>query len=220
MLRIDPKWQEDASSLLQRSLQSDDPHLRVRFMALHFVASGDPASLAALKVGKHRVTVSEWVRKFNESGPQGLESNWKGNEGRILTEEEFAELKEAVRHHPRQVGIKKGRWTAKTVAAYVKKVFGKKIHHDTARKYLHLLGFRHRKPDKNLVKADPEEQKEFADDLEKTEKERCPGAVTVYVDEGSIQQDSILRKGWFLEDELPVVDSTSPGKKKSFSMPQ
>lgn len=41
MLKIDPKWGEDAHTLLQKSLEASNPHLRRRLMALHFIASGD-----------------------------------------------------------------------------------------------------------------------------------------------------------------------------------
>lgn len=110
--------------------------------------------------------------------------------------------------------IKKGRWSAKTVVAYVKKTFGIKIHQDTATDYLHLLGFSYKKPGKKLVKADPDKQEEFAKNLEKTENCRSPRSVTIYVDKGKIEQDALPRKGWFPKGKSAEVDSISPGKKK------
>jgi transposase len=216
MLRIDPKWGETASSFLQRSLGEASPQLRKRYLALHFIASGETGLQAAEKVGMNRVTVSEWVQRFNEDGLEGLVPNWKGQPGRMLSDEQLEALKEAVSHHPREIGIKKGRWTAKTVVAYVKKNFGKKIHADTARNYLHLLGFSYRKPGKKFLKADPDKQQHFARDLEELESKRTPRSVTVYVDEGKIEQDALPRKGWFLKGQPAEVDSTSPGKKNAF----
>lgn len=216
MLKLDPKWGEDSQSLLQKSLAASDRHFRRRLMALHFVASGNSASRAAAKIGTSRVSVAQWVHRFNQYGIEGLRSQWKGNPGRILTDQELEKLKAAVRQHPRNIGLNQGRWSKDTVVAYVEKIFGKKIHPDTARKYLHLLGFRYRKPDKNFVKADPEKQKAFAQKLEKLEQGRTRKSITVYVDEGSIRQDVLPRKGWFLKAEPTTVDSTSPGKKNSF----
>jgi len=148
MLKIDSKWGEDAQSLLHKSIEEDDPHLRKRLMALHLVASGDSAKTAAQKVGSHRITVAQWVHRFNAHGLEGLESQWKGNPGRILTDKELEELKETVRHRPLEVGINQDLWTGKAVAEYVMKKFRKKIHPYTARLYLHHLGFRYQRPEK------------------------------------------------------------------------
>jgi len=103
---------ETPESLLQKSLETSDRHLRVRLMALYFVAMGNPAIVAASKVGKHRISVAEWVHKFNTQGVESLVSQWKGNPGRILNDQELKKLKEVVCHHPREVGINKCRWTA------------------------------------------------------------------------------------------------------------
>ena len=90
----------------------------------------------------------------------------------------------------------------------MKKIFGIKIHHDTAREYLHLLGFSYKKPGKKLVKADPAKQEEFAKNLEELESNRTPHSVTVYVYEGKIEQDALPRKGWFLRGESAQVEKT------------
>lgn len=214
MIKIDTKWSETNQSFLEMGLDESNPHLRKRYIALYFIASGEPCIKAAEKVDMNRVTVSNWVHQFNENGLEALIPQWKGNPGRILTDEELEALKEAVKHHPREIGIKKGRWTAKTVSAYAKKMFGVKIHQDTARNYLLLLGFSYKRPGKRLVKADPAKQEEFAKNLEQLEANRTPRAVTTYVDEGKIEQDALPRKGWFIKDQPAEVDSTSPGKKK------
>jgi transposase len=103
----------------------------MRLMALHLIASGETAEVAASKLGVHRGTVSVWVHRFNESGLERLASGWKGSPGRILSPEQLAELKEVVAHHPREVGIKHGRWPLASIGAYIKKVSGKKVHRDT-----------------------------------------------------------------------------------------
>ena len=50
MLQLDPRWQQTAHSLLQHSFQADDPHVRERFLALHFLACG--LSETAEKLGR------------------------------------------------------------------------------------------------------------------------------------------------------------------------
>ena len=105
MLRIDPKWGETSQSLLERAISAEDPHLRRRFLALHFVACGDCGVAAAEKVGRCRAQVATWVKKFNASGPQALVSNWQGHPGKALSEEEFSRLAAVVSRPPREAGL-------------------------------------------------------------------------------------------------------------------
>lgn len=84
---------------------------------------------------------------------------------------------------------------------------------ETAREYLHLLGFSHKVPNKKMVKADAHKQEAFARELAALESDRSPNGVTVYVDEGQIWQEALPRKDWFLRGQRAEVESISPGKK-------
>ena len=128
-------------------------------------------------------TIESWVHKFNAQGLDGIEPNWKGNPGTILSEEELEQLRKAIKKPPRDVGFKNGRWTGCLVAAFVYERFGKRISIRTAIRYLHRLGFKLKRARKKFKKADPEKQKRFAKDLQELEKSRSPRSVTVYVDE-------------------------------------
>ncbi len=218
MLKLNPKWRETAESFLQKSINEPNARVRERLLALHFVASGESADRVARKIGRSRYALYEWIHNFNAKGIAGIIPNWKGNPGKLLSDEQLDALKEAVKQHPRDLGIKKGRWTAVTVAAYVQKNFGVKISHDTARDYLRLLGFSYKKPSKKLIKADADKQKQFAEELEQLEDQRCAKSITVYYDEGKIEQDALTRKGWFLKEQPAQVESNSPGKKRSYSI--
>ncbi len=218
MLKLNPKWRETAESFLQKSINEPNSRVRERLLALHFVASGESADRVARKIGRSRYALYEWIHNFNAKGIAGIIPNWKGTPGKLLSDEQLDALKEAVKQHPRDLGIKKGRWTAVTVAAYVQKNFGVKISHDTARDYLRLLGFSYKKPSKKLIKADADKQKQFAEELEQLEDQRCAKSITVYYDEGKIEQDALTRKGWFLKEQPAQVESNSPGKKRSYSI--
>lgn len=218
MLKLNPKWRETAESLLQKSLNEPNARLRERLLALHFVASGEPADRVARKIGRSRYALYDWIHNFNAKGIAGIVPKWKGNPGKLLNDKQLDALKEAVKKHPRELGIKKGRWTAVTVVAYVQNSFGIKISHDTARDYLRLLGFSYKKPSKKLIKADADKQKQFAKQLEQLEDQRCSKSITVYYDEGKIEQDAMPRKGWFLKEQPAQIESSSPGKKRSYSI--
>jgi len=78
-----------------------------------------------------------------------------------------------------------------------------------ARDYLRLLGFSYKKPGKKLIKADADKRKQFAKELEQLEDQHCARSITVYYDEGKIEQEALPRKGWFLKNNRlrsnPVV---------------
>ena len=118
MLKLNPKWRETAESLLQKSLSEPSPRLRERLLAMHFVASGESADRVARKIGRSRYALDDWILNFNAKGIAGIVPKWKGNPGKLLSDKQLDTLKQAVKQHPPELGIKKGRWTAMTVVAY------------------------------------------------------------------------------------------------------
>jgi hypothetical protein len=119
-------------------------------------------------------------------------------------------VKQTVAHSPRQAGLPTGTWSAKQVAALVKRRFQQTISAETARRYLHHLGFGRKRPRKRSLTADPVAQQRFAQELQQREQHRCSRSVTVYLDQGQIWQDAWPRLGGFLRGQPAWVDSTSP----------
>lgn len=165
MLRLNSKWEETPESLLRSSIEGDHPRLRERFLALSMIASGDTGIYVAQRLGRNRNTIAKWIDDFNRRGPEGLLPNFKGNPRKALSEEELLQLKEVVRKPPRHVGFKTGRWSGKLGAAYIRRVFNKKISPRTTLRYMKDLGFRKKLPRKQFNKADPEQQEHFAQEL-------------------------------------------------------
>jgi len=189
---------ETSASLLRQSIEAEHPRLRERLLALGLIAHGLSAKEVAACLGRHRVTVSQWVHQFNEHGLEGLRPDFRGQPGTILNPEELEQLKQTVASSPRQAGLKTGAWSGKVVVALVKRRFRKTISAATARRYLKRLGFRRKRPRKRFVKASPEAQKDFAQKLQALERSRCKRSVTAYMDQGQIWQDALPRLSWFL----------------------
>lgn len=116
------------ASRLRRSLEASTLHLRERVLALSLIASGQPGIKVAQRLGKSRWTISEWVRRFNASGPEGLVPGWKGHPGKKLTPEELEEVRKVVQQPPRAAGRKTGRWTGRVLVAYLQRKLGKRVH--------------------------------------------------------------------------------------------
>lgn len=211
MLRIDPKWGQTAQSLLERAISAEDPHLRRRFLALYFIASGDSGVTAAAKIGRCRAQVAKWVRRFNELGPQALVSGWQGNPGKALEDEELGLLREIVSRPPQEAGLDAARWTSGLAAAFVERTFGKQLHPETVRRYLKSLGFSFKKPDRTLVKSELWRQREFLEKLDQLGRERSPRNLMAFADEEQLPQDALPKKGWYLKSRA-TAHSDSPGK--------
>jgi transposase len=212
-VRLSAARGETALSLFRKSFTAAHPRLRERLVALALIAIGLPATAVAQQLGRNRGTIEQWVHRFNAHGLEGLGPTFRGQPGTRLSPEELERLRHTVQRPPRQVGLKTGTWSGKAVVAFVKRHFGTTISGATARRYLHRLGFRRKRPRKRFVKADPEAQKAFAQTLQTMEQCRMPGSVTVYLDQGQIWQDALPRLGWFRCGQPAWVDSTSPAKR-------
>ena len=139
MLKLDPKWLETSESLFQRSLKTDNRRLRERYLALALIASGRSVKQVAAQVGRRRQTVAEWVERYNALGLEGLKPEFKSKAVTSLSEAEFEILKQTLHEHPKQHGISSLKWRSNDVVWYIKEKFGKNIHAETARRYIHRL---------------------------------------------------------------------------------
>jgi hypothetical protein len=118
-----------------------------------------------------------------------------------------------VKQPPRQVGLPTGTWSGHAVAASGKRTFKQTISSATARRSLHQLEFRRKRPRKGFAKANPAAQHAFAQGLAHRERLRKPGSVSVSMDQGHIWPDALPRRGWFVRGQPAWVDSTSPLKR-------
>ena len=209
-VKVSPSHGESSTSLLHKGLTATHPRLRERLVALAFIVEGLPAKVVAQRLGRNRGTVEAWVQRFNAHGLSGLQPTFRGQPGTVLSPAELVQLRHVVEQPPRQVGLRTGTWSGNAVVAYVKRTFKKPISSATARRYLHQLGFRRKRPRKRFAKANPEAQHAFAQGLAHIERLREPGSVTVYMDQGQIWPDALPRLGWFVRGRPAWVDSTSP----------
>lgn len=139
MIKLDPKWLETSESLFQRSLETNNRRLRERYLALALIASGRSVKQVAAQVGRRRQTVAEWVEKYNSLGIEGLTPGFKSKAVTSLSDAEFEILKQTLNERPAQHGVASVKWRSSDVAWYVREKFGKEIHSETARRYMHRL---------------------------------------------------------------------------------
>ena len=137
MMKLNPKWEETASSLFRRSVEAPDKRLRERFLALGLVALGQSVQDVAGYIQRRRQTISDWVHRFNESGPEGLQPEFRSPSVPYLNEDEFRILSEILIHPPHKNGFAGERWVGEQVTILIQERFGRHVHPETARRYLH-----------------------------------------------------------------------------------
>jgi len=74
MLKPDlAKWNQTLDDLFALAVKAAHPRSRERFLALYHLASeGGGATAYAAKTNRDRITVMDWVRKYNALGAQAL----------------------------------------------------------------------------------------------------------------------------------------------------
>jgi transposase len=84
-LHLSEQRGETAASLFRKSIEAEHPRLRERLLALALIAEGLPATAVARRLGRHRITVEQWVHQYNEHGLAGLTLQFRGQPGTRLT---------------------------------------------------------------------------------------------------------------------------------------
>jgi transposase len=73
MLRIDHvRWGQTPEDLRQLALSAPHARTRERFLALYDITQESCATRVAARTRRHPQTVMEWVRLYNERGPDAL----------------------------------------------------------------------------------------------------------------------------------------------------
>jgi transposase len=127
--------------------------------------------------------VEDRVCRINARGLAGLCLTFRGQSGNPAHLPELAQLKAVIQRSPRQAGLTTGTSTGKVAAAFVTRTFGKTVSAATARRYLHRLGFARKRPRKWFIRANPGDQRAFAQALQQVE-QRELGRMTVSMDRG------------------------------------
>jgi transposase len=73
MLRVDlEKWGQDPEDIRYMAQQATHPRTRERLMALYEVTQGKNASQVARQFGRENETVHNWIRQYDQGGPNAL----------------------------------------------------------------------------------------------------------------------------------------------------
>src|SRR5215211_935171 len=123
--------------------RAKDANQSRRLLSLAAVLEGMNRTDAARIGGMDRQTLRDWVHRFNERGPDGLNDAWsKGNPPRLSAEQQ-AELARLVETGPDRAVHGVVRWRRIDLKRVIAERFGVAYHERTIGKLLKALGFSH-----------------------------------------------------------------------------
>jgi transposase len=136
------------------------PNARVyqRAQAVLLSSEGQKCQAIAGVVRRDASTVYRWLVRFSEEGIAGLTPRTSPGRPPKANAEVQAEMAEAVRQNPRDLGYIFTRWTTSLLAEHLGRTTHVELHPETVRAVLKKLGYRYGCPKLDLAhRQDPKE---------------------------------------------------------------
>ena len=143
---------------IRRSEESRYDH---RLHGVLLVAQGMSCPEVGRLLGDAPRTVEYWVRRFEDKGLAGLVEGERSGRPRRLTDKQLEEINLVLRQPPESVGITRGLWDGKGMAAFIKKRYGVDLGVRQCQNMFRAFGFRLRKPRSVIAQADPGVQEAY-----------------------------------------------------------
>jgi len=196
---------------VQREIEkSKDCRYIRRLHGILLVAQGTSCPQVARQLGRGARTVQLWVRTFKEEGLSGLKDKSRPGRPPRLTEEQMAQIGQALRSTPMEYGLNGYLWDGKTLSAFILKEFGIQLGVRQCQRVFHKLGFRYRKPRPLIAGTDPAVKKEFKKDL--LEMEINPNIEVWILDEAFFKLFGTTCKMWVPPEDSDPSVLHNPGR--------
>ena len=117
-----------------------------RLLSIAAVYDGMKRHDAARIGGMDRQTLRDWVHRFNQEGPEGLQDRHAGGRPARLTAAQKAEFAQIVEAGPSLEKDGVARWRCQDLQGVLRERFGVSYHERTVGKLLRELGFSHVSP--------------------------------------------------------------------------
>ncbi len=143
---------------IRRSEESRYDH---RLHGVLLVAQGMSCPEVSRLLGDSPRTVEYWVRRFEDRGLAGLVEGERSGRPRRLNDKQLEEINSVLRQPPESVGIPRGLWDGKGLAAFIKKRYGITLGVRRCQYMFKSFGFRLRKPRPLIARANPELQEAY-----------------------------------------------------------
>ena len=155
---------QDLLALGKKLLQtSDDRVFSYRITMVNLLLAGNGPTTAELSElsGVPARTLTDWVKKADETLFEALRPQPRPGKAPRLTEEQYAQIKETLTHEPEKFGYQV--WDGKALSDYIQKTYGVTLGVRQCQRIFHKLGFSRIRPQifPALGEEDSEEREAF-----------------------------------------------------------
>jgi len=158
LLRLHPSTYARLTRLSKEAERDGAYRVAKRLRAVLLNAEGHTSSELAEILQAPRSKVSEWLRRYQTSGVDGLLEGCRSGRPSELTEKQQQQLGDILDSGPVAYGLDTGIWTSPMIAWVIGEEFGVEYHPGHVRKLLHAWGFSMQRPRRVLARADAEAQ--------------------------------------------------------------
>lgn len=157
---------------LQNELKkSQEKRKAIRILAIKKLLEGKRKLDIADFLGYSRVSLTNWVRRVNQKGLNGLKEKIGRGLKSQLTIKQKRKLKNELLSSPKEFGFSSNLWTGKILKEHLQKKYGLTYRLSMMYVLFRQLGFTLQRPTKKLVGVKPVEQKKFKRKLKKNHQE-------------------------------------------------
>ena len=171
------------------------------------ILEGHSRQDAAEAQNMDRQTLRDWVHRYNEFGPEGLNDRPKSGRKVFLDEDQLKAIWLEKGPDPETDGLV--RWRVQDVKNKIQTNFGVKYSMEGTRRLMRRLGFRHVSPRPLHPKAKPKDQEKFRENFQDIVKDAVgpdkAGRTAWFQDEGRIGQKGMLSRLWARKNNRPRV---------------
>ena len=144
-----------------RAKKTGDTDAFIRIRGIVLVSEGYSYREAGEILDVTSGSVSNWVARYLDGGPDALQTETRSGRPRKLSEEELCQFEEIIDGGAMAYGFPNELWDAKRAARVIEECFAVSYHPHHVAKILHQRGFSVQCPAVTLAKADREAQKRW-----------------------------------------------------------
>lgn len=148
-------------AIQQEIIRSDESRYDHRLHGVLLICAGHSCYEVA-EIFKHSPrTIQYWVRRFEQSGFEGLKDVDRAGRPCTITNKIHNILEKDLRRSPRELGYHQNLWDGKILSHHLAKKNSINLGVRQCQRLFHQMGFRQRKPRPMIANADPVAQKKY-----------------------------------------------------------
>lgn len=190
-------------------------YIRRRLLAIKYLWEGKSRTEVTKLLGCTYKTLTEWIDKFRLGGLETLiEPITHTVPSRLNDEQKLALKNMLLEQKPTDYGIDRQIWTGQIICTVIQKRWDVELKDSRIYEILHELGLSHQKAHRDYANADPEQQKQFVETLQKKIESRQSKQKIIFFDEFAVYDRPSLFYAWAEKNSRPQVPSNERRRNK------